>query len=185
MAAAVAVALAFGSGVHAAEADAAIVAFVDRINETTGSAKPGDKAAVRAACAELVSEVFDFDTMAVSASYDSFKRMTKAQKDAYREALVKKAARDCASRGKEVAGQKVDIVGVRDGKDGEQQVAVQRADGKGRVAIWKVIPAGNGVRAIDVVVDGHSLVANARNQARQILKNSGGDVTALIRAIGS
>ncbi|MBX3579841.1 MAG: ABC transporter substrate-binding protein [Rhizobiaceae bacterium] len=184
LAAALAIPAASCAGASAAEPDAAILAFVDRINQTTGAASPGDKAAVREACRSLVTDAFDFETMAGTASYDSWKRMTPAQKTAYREALVGKATDDCASRGKEVAGKTVEIVGVRDGKGGERQVAVQRSDRSGRVAIWKVIPAGSGVRAIDVVVDGHSLVANARNQARQILENSGGDVNALIRAIG-
>ena len=170
---------------QAEEPDAAVLAFVDRINETTGSAAPGDKSGIRSACGVLVSEAFDLDAMAVAASFDAWKRMNPSQKAAYREALAARATRDCASRGKEVAGQKVEIVGVRSGKGNERQLAVQRADRAGRVAIWKIVPAGDRVRAIDIVVDGHSLVANARNQARQILESADGDINTLIRAIGS
>jgi len=175
--------LALGAGAKAVEADAAINAFVQRINATTGAATPGDKAGIRAACQALVVEAFDFPAVAPAASFDTWKRMNAGQKERYLAALIDRAASQCASRGKEVAGQPVEIVGIRPGKDGEQQVAVQRADKTGRVAIWKLVSAGDAVRAVDIVVDGHSMVADARNQAKQILSGSNNSVEVLIKAV--
>jgi ABC-type transporter MlaC component len=168
-----------------AAANPAVDAFVDRINATTGAASPGDKSGIRAACEALVTQAFDFDALAPAASYDSYKRMNQTQKAAYRGALVDSAVDDCAKRGRDVAGKKVGVIGIRDGKGGEFQLAVQAASGQGRVAIWKVKPDGSGkLRALDITVDGRSMVAFARNQARQILADTDGNLNALIRAVG-
>ncbi|HTV68483.1 MAG TPA: ABC transporter substrate-binding protein [Rhizobiaceae bacterium] len=172
-------ALVLASGSRAEDARAQ--ALVDLINSTTGAAAPGDKDAIRAACGSLIVKALDLETMAPRASYDAFGAMNQSQKKAYLDALSARAARDCVSRGKEVAGEKVELAGMRDGKDGETQIGVRRADGQGKTAIWTF--ESGGTRAIDVTVDGHSLVTNARSQARQILEQSGGDVNRLIQAL--
>jgi ABC-type transporter MlaC component len=162
--------------------DARAQALIDLINSTTGAVTPGDKDAIRAACGSLIGQALDLEAMAPRASYDAWASMSQSQRTAYAAALAARATRDCASRGKDVAGEKVDLAGMRDGKDGETQIAVRRADGQGKTAIWTF--AAGGTRAIDVTVDGHSLVTNVRSQARQILEQSGGDVKRLIEALG-
>lgn len=161
--------------------DARAQALVDIINSTTGTAAPGDKKSIRAACSTLIGQALDLEAMAPRASYDAWTSMNQAQKATYLDALAARAVRDCASRGKEVAGAQVKVAGVRGGKNGETQIGVRRADGQGKTAIWTF---ASGARAIDVIVDGNSLVTNVRSQARQILEESPGDVNRLIKALG-
>jgi ABC-type transporter MlaC component len=161
--------------------DARAQALVDLINSTTGATAPGDKDAIRAACGSLIGEALDLEAMAPRASYDAWTSMNQSQRAAYLDALAARATRDCVSRGKDVAGVQAALAGMRNGKGGETQIAVRGADGQGKTAIWTF--AAGGTRAIDVTVDGHSLVTNARSQARQILEQSGGDVNRLIQAL--
>lgn len=168
----------------AVEVDGAVTAFVARINETIGPVKAGDRKSIRAACATLIDRTFDIGAMAPSITDEAWKRMNGKQRTAYTQGLAKRAASDCASNGREIAGNTVEIVGVRSGKSGDRLIAVKQSKGKGRTVIWQVRKSGGVLKAVDMTVDGRSFAAAARRDAKAVLKRTDGDVTALVRSVG-
>lgn len=169
----------------AAQADSAVSAFVDRINATVSPIEPGDRTAIRAACAALVGRAFDFDAMAPAIADEAWSRMSSAQRAVYVQGLERRAASDCVSHGNEIAGNTVELVGVREGESGDSLVAVRQSQGSGRTVIWQVRrTAGGALRAVDMTVDGRSLAVSARRDAQDVLERTGGDVTALVRSVG-
>lgn len=177
-----AAALAWALGLVApAAADAAVDNFVGRVNATIGSLAVGDRAGARTACTRLVSQAFDLDGMAPVTSAGTWAKMSATQKKAYRTALSRRAAGDCAERSHDFAGQTMALVGVREAEGGDRYVAVKGA--KGRTLIWQVRQSGGRLRAVDISVNGRSLALNAKKDAEAVLKKNGGDIDALIRAV--
>jgi ABC-type transporter MlaC component len=174
-----------GCQAHAVEAGADIAAFVKQINAVVAPVKPGDRKAIRAACNNLVEQAFDVAAMAPDISDGAWKRMNKEQRQAYVRGLSRRAASDCASHGSEVAGNTVELIGVRQGESGDRLVAVKQSKGRGRTVIWRVrAGSGGALKAVDMTVDGRSLAASARRDAKNVLKKTDGNVIALIRSVG-
>ena len=69
------------------EADGDGAAFVERINASVAPVKPGDRKAIRAACATLVEQAFDIAAMAPTISGEAWKRMNAGQRQAYARGL--------------------------------------------------------------------------------------------------
>ena len=169
----------------AAEPDSAATTFVNRINATVVPIKPGDRQAIRAACERLVSQSFDIDAMAPAITAEAWDRMDGGQRAAYARGLARRAAADCASHGSEIAGNAVEFVGVRDAGGGDRLIAVKQSKGRGRTIIWRVRKgSGGALKAVDMTVDGRSLAASARSDAKAVLKKTDGDVMALLRSVG-
>ena len=170
---------------RAVAADAAVAAFVDRINATVGPVEPGDRKAIGAACATLVKQSFDIDAMAPAITGEAWARMDGGQRARYSRGLARRAAGDCASHGNEIAGNAVEIVGVRAGEGGDRLIAVKQSKGRGRTVIWRVHEGpGGALKAVDMTVDGRSIAASARSDAKAVLKKTGGNVIALLRSVG-
>ena len=177
--------LVLAAGAVAVAADRGVAAFVDRINATVAKAEPGDRKAIGAACATLVKQSFDIDAMAPTIAGEAWARMDAAQRARFSRGLARRAAEDCASHGNEIAGNAVDIVGVRAGEGGDRLVAVRQSKGRGRTIIWQVHEgAGGALKAVDMTVDGRSIAASARSDAKAVLKRTGGNVIALLRSVG-
>jgi ABC-type transporter MlaC component len=175
----------FGCGAQAVEAGADVAAFVKQINAVVAPVKPGDRKAIRAACDSLVEQAFDIAAMAPDISAGAWKRMNAEQRGAYVRGLSRRAASDCASHGSEVAGNTVELIGVRQGESGDRLVAVKQSKGRGRTVIWRVREGpGGSLKAVDMTVDGRSLAASARRDAKNVLKKTDGNVIALIRSVG-
>lgn len=173
------------AGPVAHAADSATLAFVDRINQTVEAIDPADRSAIRAGCASLVQQTFDLESMAKSITGEAWSRMSAKHRAAYVDGLARRATGDCARSGREIAGNQVELVGVRAGPDGDSNVAVRQSRGKQRTVIWRVRAAAGGeLRAVDMTVDGRSLATLARRDAKAILDSSNGDVTALVRSVG-
>jgi len=166
-------------------ADPATLAFVDRINRTVEAINPSDRSAIRAGCASLIQQTFDLESMAKSITGEAWSRMSAKHRAAYVKGLAKRATGDCTRSGREIAGNEVELVGVRSAPDGDSNVAVRQSKGKQRTVIWRVRPAAGGeLKAVDMTVDGRSLATVARRDAKAILDSSDGDVTALVRSVG-
>jgi hypothetical protein len=87
--------------------------------------------------------------------------------------------------GKEMAGNAVDLIGVRSGDSGDRIVAVRQSKGNARTVVWQLrAGAGGALKAVDMTVDGHSLAAAARRDAKKVLDKTDGNVIALIRSVG-
>ena len=109
--------------------------------------------------------------------------MNAGQRAAYTRGLARRAAAECASHGSEIAGNTVEIVGVRDGGGGDRVVAVKQSKGRGRTVIWQVRKGSRprmrrqAVRH-DASRAGAALPPSARERrARAVLKKTGGDRT--------
>jgi ABC-type transporter MlaC component len=171
--------------VSAVEAGADVAAFVARINALVAPVKPGDRKAVRAVCDRIVAQSFDIRAMAHDIAGEAWTRMNAEQRASYVRGLGKRASSDCASHGSEVAGNTVELVGVRSGESGDRLVAVKQSKGRGRTVVWQVRAGGDGaLKAVDMTVDGRSLAAAARRDAKNVLKKADGNVLALIRSVG-
>lgn len=180
-----AMAAAVASPAQAIEAAGDVAAFVEHINAVVAPAKPGDRKAIRAACAMLVEQAFDIAAMAPTITDGAWRRMSGAQRQAYVRGLSRRAASDCASHGREIAGNTVELVGVRTGDSGDRLIAVRQSKGRGRTVVWRVRTGSDGVlRAVDMTVDGRSLAASARRDARDVLDKTDGNVIALLRSVG-
>jgi ABC-type transporter MlaC component len=181
---AVAVGLVLPGG-PAQAADAAVQTFVRQVNAVVASVEPGNRAAIETACGRLVAQAFDVPAMAPEIAGEAWRRMNAAERQAYQRGLAGKAATECVAHGNEMAGNTLDLVGVRKGDSGDRLVAVRQSQGRGRTVIWRVrAREGGSLKAIDMMVDGRSLAAAARRDARDVLERTGGDVTALIRSVG-
>src|SRR5690242_13385412 len=108
-AAAVALGLLLPGGTALA-ADAGVQAFVRQVNAVVASVAPGDRAAIRAACARLVDRSFDVAAMAPEIAGEAWRRMNAEQQQSYRRGLAGKAASECVAHGNEMAGNTLDLV---------------------------------------------------------------------------
>lgn len=172
-------------GNPAPAADAAVENFVRQINAVVAAVQPGNRAAINAACVRLVAQSFDVAAMAPEITGDAWQRMNAVQRQAYTRGLAGKAASECAAHGNEMAGNTLDLIGVRNGDSGDRMVAVRQSQGSGRTVVWRVRARSGGVlKAVDMTVDGRSLAASARRDARNVLDRTDGNVMALIRSVG-
>ena len=68
---------------------------------------------------------------------------------------------------------------------GDRLIAVKQSKGRGRTIIWRVRKgSGGALKAVDMTVDGRSLAASARSDAKAVLKKTDGNVMALLRSVG-
>jgi ABC-type transporter MlaC component len=181
LAMAVAVAI---SAAPALAAETGVSDFVNRINAVIAPVKPGDRQAIRAACTTLVSQAFDIAAMAPEAADAAWQRMNEEQRQAFMRGLTRRAVSECASHGSEMAGNTVDLIGVRTGDSGDRIVAVRQSKGRARTVVWQLRQGAGALKAVDMTIDGRSLAASARRDAKNVLDRTDGNVIALIRSVG-
>ena len=117
---------------------------------------------------------------------EAWGRMDAGQRAAYSRGLARRAAADCASHGSEIAGNAVEIVGVRDGERRRPADRGQAVEGQGPHGDLARAPgSGGALKAVDMTVDGRSLAASARSDAKAILKKTDGNVIALLDPSGN
>ena len=173
------------SAVPALSADAGVSDFVNRINAVVAPVQPDDRQAIRAACTTLVGQEFDMAAMAEATAAEAWQRMNAEQRQAYTRGVTRRAVSECVSHGKEMAGNAVDLIGVRSGDSGDRIVAVRQSKGNARTVVWQLrAGSGGALKAVDMTVDGHSLAAAARRDAKKVLDKTDGNVIALIRSVG-
>lgn len=148
--------------------------------------RAGGDAKVLAACLQILGWAFDLDAMAETASAGAWARMSPAQQDRFESAFRRKIAGDCVSRAHDDRGQPMTVLGVRSNAKGERLATahVGFPDETGQNLTWRLHLAKDKTwRAIDLVVDGHSLVANERDKNAGVLQGSDGSIDALIMSV--
>jgi ABC-type transporter MlaC component len=172
-------------GTPAFAADGGVSDFVERINAVVAPVEPDDRQAIRAACTTLVGQEFDMAAMAEATAAEAWQRMNAEQRQAYTRGVTRRAISECASHGREMAGNTVELIGVRSGDSGDRIVAVRQSQGRARTVVWQLRAGlGGALKAVDMTVDGHSLAAAARRDAKKVLDKTDGNVIALIRSVG-
>jgi ABC-type transporter MlaC component len=168
-----------------AAVDPAAAEFVGSINRSisqfaAGGGRPD------ALCIDVITSSFDFDAMARVTSVGTWDGMSPAQRTAYRAAFLRRAGSDCALRVTHSGGEPLTLLGIRMGGEGDRLIATQSTERgqRGRVVVWRVrSDGGRRLRAVDVIVDGRSMVVAVRDDAKAILARGGGP-DALIQALG-
>jgi hypothetical protein len=172
----------------AASIDAASSDFVSRLNGAITSlvGKTGKDA--YASCVSYVDSLLDLDVIARKSAAAVWDRMTAKQQSAYRAALERRAAKNCVNENGNNSGKPAAILGIR--ASGADRLLATRSEQKngepGRTVVWR-LPASDvpeGVRAIDVLVDGRSTVLSLRDEAKGILDDNKGDINTMITGIG-
>ncbi len=166
-----------------AETDPAIAEFLARINQSIQAfATARDGARIQAICTGMIRSNLNLEAMAVAASGGSWSRMTAQQRAQYRSVFELRITRDCASRSRSFTGA-LRLVGVRRGNDGDRLVATQ-SSGDARVVVWRIRgSAETKLRAVDILLDGRSMVLSINDEARGVLERTNGNIAALLSAI--
>jgi len=171
-----------------AESDPAIVEFVGQVSRSAQAiAVEPNQGRAYAMCLDLLRAVVDLDAMASVASAGAWDRMNPRQQGRYRSAFERRLARDCLFRSGEYGGGALSLVGVRGGERGDRLVAtrVEASGEAGRNVIWRLrSEAGGRLRAVDILLDGRSILIAMRDAAKNALDRGSGDVEALIRSLG-
>lgn len=167
-----------------AEEDAAVAEFVTRINQSVfalGAAQGYERA--QAVCLTLLRSVLNVDAMASSISAGSWTGMTPQQRASFRTVVENRISRDCA-RNRGNRDESLTLVGVRRGNDGARLIATRwGAADAGRTVIWRVHSGSDQrLRAIDVLLDGRSLVISLTAEVREMLERTNGNIDALLSA---
>jgi len=185
---AVTVLITFHTACEAASIDAASSDFLSRLNDAvTGLAgKTGQDAYV--SCQSYVRSLLDLDVIAQRTAAAVWDHMSLKQQSAYRAALERRAAKNCVNENANNSGKSVAFLGIRPG--GAERLLATRAEQKngepGRTVVWR-LPASDtpeGVRAVDVLVDGRSTVLSLRDEAKGLLDDNKGDINTMITGIG-
>ena len=171
-----------------AQSDPAIAEFVARIDHSIRSiaAAPSDEQ-IRAICVSFIRLALNLDAMASAASAGTWDRMTPQQRAGYRTAFERRLARDCIFQNRQYRGESLTVLGVRRGDGGDRLVATQlgRPAQPGRLVIWRLRPGPDRkLRAVDILLDGRSMVISMSDEARSILDRANGDIDALLGSMG-
>jgi ABC-type transporter MlaC component len=138
-----------------------------------------------ARCRELMGRVLDIETMAQGAVGATWDRMSAAQRGAYRAAFEARMASECARSMRAFRSKSVLRAGLRQVAGGDRMLTtgfVLEPEGE-RMVTWRLRGAEKALRAVDVIADGRSVVATARNEFSAVLDSSNGSVDALIASM--
>jgi ABC-type transporter MlaC component len=168
----------------AASVDSAAEEFVAGVNRIISQYAAGSD--TEPFCASLINSSFDFETLARMTSAGTWDEMNAQQQTAYRAAFLRRAGKDCALLSSDPSGGPLTALGIRVGEEGDRLIATQSGQrGQGRIVVWRVRADGDSnMRAVDVIVDGHSMAIAARDDAKAILSRSNGSVDELITSLG-
>ena len=181
---AIAVLAAFGcvAAGHAVRAEDAPTSDAQKIMELTVvevvavlKAAERSSAERRGALEQIAYERFDFKTMARLVLAKNWKRLSKDQQGEFVGEFRLYLANDYGSRLERYNQEDVAVVGERDEPRGDVTVKTKIVGGKndGALVDYRMRKRKSGWKIIDVVIEGISLVANFRDQFREVIGSSG------------
>ena len=134
-----------------------------------------DTAARRDAIEKIAHERFDFRTMSKLVLAKNWKRLSKEQQGEFVTEFTEYLANDYGSRIERYEQEQVDIVGERVAKRGDVTVKTMIVGGanNGAEVDYRMRNRKQGWKIIDVVIEGISLVANFRDQFRDVMGREG------------
>jgi ABC-type transporter MlaC component len=168
-----------------AQSQGAIDAFVHEIGDSLRAIQAqanGNAAQLLAGCREFLGRALNLEAMAHAASEETWERMSATQRDGYEAAFAQRLARECA---RELAGGRsgaVTLAGVRTTQDGDKLATLRVGDADNvRMIAWRLREAGEDkFVATDVIWEGHSAIAKARDDFAATLQGTHGNIDALI-----
>lgn len=177
-----------GSSVAMTQGDRSVNQFLAYVRSTIHTSRDGadmDEARTRQRCQEFTDRYMEMDAMARSAAAAIWIRMSAQQRAAYRSAFDARMLATCLRAVREFRGKKLTLLGVRPAERGDKLVAtrVGLKDGRERIIVWRLRNRGSRLRAVDIITDGRSTVAAAREEYAALLESRNGDVDAFIQTI--
>jgi len=123
----------------------------------------------------LAYDRFDFRTMTLLVLSRNWKKLTSEQQDEFVVQLRQYLANDYSSRLDRYDQQDVRVLAERQEPRGDVTVRTQMVGGQtdGAIVDYRMREADGRWRIIDVVIEGISLVANLRDQFREVLAREG------------
>ena len=166
----------------AAQTDPQVAEFLDSINRSIAelAGQAGSQASLT--CERIVVSAINMGAVTESALGPVWDRMTSQQRAAYRVAAQRWAVRDCVRRNQDIGGNPLEFLGVRQGVAGERLLAT-RSSQPAHTVIWRLRGSGR-VRAVDVVIDGRSMILSLRDDMKALLDHNNGDIDMAIGALG-
>jgi phospholipid transport system substrate-binding protein len=155
-------------------------AFVERVNQaSTDLLSSEEKADER--CRNLLGWAFDVPAMAQYALSKTWNRATSAEREAFLAAFEGAIVTAYLRRMRDYRGATMSFVGVRPPSGGDRRAASRLSlpDAE-ETWIWKLRPAGQSWRIVDVAIDGSSVLSTERQEYADILAANHGDINAVI-----
>ena len=118
---------------------------------------------------------FDFRTMARLVLARDWKRLDSAERDEFVDQFTTYLANDYGSRIERYEQEEVKVLGEQPKPRGDVEVRTKIVGGENNGAIvdYRMRKGKDGWRIIDVVIEGISLVANFRDQFREVIARGG------------
>jgi hypothetical protein len=159
--------------------DAEFLASVNRsITELAG--QPGPQAS--STCDRIVASAINMDAVIQSALSQMWGRISLRQRTAFRAAARRWAVRDCLRQSQGNEGNPLEFLGIRQGEDGERLLAT-RSSKPAHTIIWHLRGSGR-VRAVDVVIDGRSMILSLRDETKALLDRNSDDIDIATEILG-
>jgi ABC-type transporter MlaC component len=165
-----------------AQTDSQVAEFLASVNKsiTELAGEAGSKAGLT--CGRIVASAINMDAIARSALGHMWDRMSPQQRAAYRSAAQRWAVRDCLRRIQDNGGNPLEFLGIRQGEAGERLLAT-RSSQPAHTVIWRLRGSGK-VRAVDIVIDGRSMILSLRDETKALLDRNSGDFDMATSALG-
>jgi hypothetical protein len=170
-------------GASAAAADPQVAEFLASVNRsiTELSGRPRPQAST--ICGRFVASAINMDAVINGAlSHIADGRLTLQQRAAYRAAAQRWAVRDCIKRNQDNSGNPLEFLGVRFGEGGERLLATRSSE-PAHTVIWRLSGSGT-LRAVDIVIDGRSMILSLRDETKTLLDRNDGDIDIAIEMLG-
>lgn len=161
------------------------VAFLDNTVRSIHAQSDAGSTQYHAHCHALMDRILDVDTMARSAVGAIWDRMTAQQRSSYRSAFEARISSECVRSMRAFRSQKVLLAGVRQSNGGDRMLTTGFVleNELERMVTWRLRGATQPLRAVDIIADGRSAVATARNEFLAVLESNNGNVDALIASM--
>jgi phospholipid transport system substrate-binding protein len=123
----------------------------------------------------IARDRFDFDTMSRLVLATNWKKLTPAQQTEFVDEFTRFLANDYGARIERYEQEQVEITGERPEARGDFTIKTRIVGGKndGALVDYRMRQKDGNWKIIDVVIEGISLVANYRDQFREVAGNGG------------
>jgi ABC-type transporter MlaC component len=166
--------------------DEAVRRFVGQVNDASMSFfSSGSERDAHDKCRELLSWAFDVPAMGEYVLGEAWARASEEERKDFLEAFEDEIVGEYLRRMK--GGTTMTFIGTRSPLHGDllaaSRVAVPAKNDQ--TWIWRMRPAGQAWRIVDVLVDGRSAILGERKTYTEVLQANHGDMKALIAYIRS
>jgi ABC-type transporter MlaC component len=166
----------------AAQTDPQVTEFLASLNRSITELAGQAESQASSACGRIVASAINMDAVTRSALGHIWDRISSQQRAAYRAAAQRWAVRDCLRRNQDNSGHPLEFLGVRQSEADERLLATRSSE-PAHTVIWRLRGSGR-IRAVDVVIDGRSMILSLRDETRTLLDRNNGNIDIATGALG-